>query len=263
MALLVLDGLALSQWVLLRQTLHESLPGLRLGEDAVFAWIPTLTVVSRQALFAGRPPFFFARSIQSTSSEAAHWRRFWQDRGLKPFEIGYRRNLESSTLGEAESVLADGRVRALALVVNTVDDIMHGMQLGERGMAHQVRQWASGEFLPGLLDRLLGSGFDVWLTSDHGNVEARGFGAPAEGALASTRGERVRIFSDEALRDAVANRFTDAMPWPPLGLPESFLPLLAPGRAAFVKQGRTVVSHGGAAIEEVIVPLVRIRREPS
>ncbi len=262
-ALLVLDGLSLWQWRLLREKLLGTLPGLQLEEDAIFAWLPTLTVVSRQALFAGRPPYFFGDTIQSTSAEPRHWRRFWQDRGLRPQQIGYQRNLKPASLGEAETLLANEEIQALAWVVNAVDDIMHGMQLGERGMANQVRQWAAEGFLVKLLDLLLRAGFEIWLTSDHGNIEAEGIGSPAEGVFANVRGERVRIFADETLRNAVKARFPDSARWVPPGLPSDFIPLLAPERKAFVAKEESVVCHGGAAIEELIVPLVRIRRTAS
>ena len=259
-ALLVVDGLALPQWVVLREELTRQRPRYSLREDAVFAWIPTITAVSRQATFAGRRPFYFAGSIGSTAREPALWKAFWQSKGLSARQVGYAKGLGSGGLERVEPLLGDPDLRAVGLVANTVDDIMHGMQLGERGMQGQVRQWARQPFLADLLDRLLDHGFTIWLTSDHGNIEAVGCGSPSEGAVADLRGERVRTYSDETLRDRVAAQFPEAEKWPPLGLPEDYLPLLAPGRRAFVAEGKTPVCHGGASIEEVIVPLIRIGR---
>ena len=105
-------------------------------------------------------------------------------------------------------------------------------------------------------------GFAVYLTSDHGNVEANGGGRPSEGAVADVRGERARIYSDEALRTRVHEQFPDAIAWPAIGLPEDYLALLAPARSAFVREGERVVGHGGASLEEVVVPWVRIERAP-
>ena len=259
-ALLVVDGLALPQWVVLREELTRQRPRYSLREDAVFAWVPTITAVSRQATFAGRPPFYFAGSIGSTAREPTLWKAFWQSKGLSARQVGYAKGLGSGGLERVEPLLGDPDLRAVGLVANTVDDIMHGMQLGERGMQGQVRQWARQPFLADLLDRLLDRGFTIWLTSDHGNIEAVGCGSPSEGAVADLRGERVRTYSDETLRDRVAAQFPEAEKWPPLGLPEDYLPLLAPGRQAFVAEGKTPVCHGGASIEEVIVPLIRIGR---
>ena len=97
-------------------------------------------------------------------------------------------------------------------------------------------------------------GSESIITSDHGNVEATGCGRPDEGAIADRRGERARIYSDTSLRIRVKERFPDAIEWPLVGLPEDFLPLLAPGRLAFVRESERVVSHGGALLEELIVP---------
>jgi hypothetical protein len=148
----------------------------------------------------------------------------------------------------------------VGLVVDKVDKIMHGMELGAAGMHNQVRQWAAGPFLAQLFDLLLENGFRVYLSSDHGNIEASGCGRPSEGAVADLRGERARIYPDSLLRGQVKERFPDALEWPPIGLPEDYLPLLAPARAAFVRKTESLVGHGGASIEELIVPLVQIER---
>ena len=99
-----------------------------------------------------------------------------------------------------------------------------------------------------------------YLTSDHGNIEAEGRGRPSEGAVADVRGERARIYSDMALRSRVHEQFPDAIAWPTIGLPEDYLALLAPGRAAFVREGDRIVGHGGASLEEVIVPWIHIEQ---
>ena len=44
-------------------------------------------------------------------------------------------------------------------------------------------------------------------------------------------------------------------------LPEDYLPLLAPGRLAFVSEGDRIVAHGGMSLEEVVVPLIQVTRK--
>jgi len=260
-ALVVMDGLALDQWLAVREVLAQQQPELRFREDSLFAWIPTLTMVSRQACFAGRPPFYFAGSIDTTDREPAAWRRFWGDEGLDPVAVVYAKNLrERSDLGAVEERVSHPRVRVIGLVVDAVDRIMHGMTLGSGGMHNQIRQWTRGGMLAALLDTLFDSGFTVFLTSDHGNVETRGCGAPKEGSVADLRAQRVRIFSDPALRSRVAERYPNALEWPASGLPEGYLALLAPGRQSFVRESERPVAHGGITLEEVVVPFVEIER---
>ena len=260
-ALLVLDGLSFDQWVCLRKVLTQNRKDLLLRENAVFAWPPTTTAISRQALFAGRPPVFFPDSIYTTNKESYLWQQFWVDQGMKEQEIVYFRGLGDGVNNELYERLVSSQTKVAGLVVGKVDRIMHGMELGSAGMHNQIRQWAEQPFLGNLLDLLLQTGYQVVLTSDHGNIQASGCGRPAEGALAETRGERVRIFRDDALRDRVAAKFPQAIIWPGTGLPEGVFPLLAPHRHAFVSESKQLVCHGGISLEELIVPLVQIERK--
>ena len=260
-ALLLVDGLSLDQWVAVRQELAEQRPGYRLREGAVFAWIPTVTSVSRQAAFAGRPPLYFPRSIHATNQEPALWRLFWTEEGMHRHRVVYEKALGDGALDDLAELTGGPTIRVAGLVVDKVDKIMHGMELGAAGMHNQVRQWAKQGYLANLLDLLVDRGFRVYLTSDHGNIEATGCGRPAEGAVADLRGERVRVYRDASLRRRVRKRFPAAREWPAIGLPDDYLPLLAAGRSAFIREDQRIVGHGGACIEEVIVPLVQIERD--
>lgn len=257
-ALVVVDGLSLHQWIVIRKELARQRANYRFRENEVFAWIPTITTVSRQAAFAGKPPLYFPNSIHTTEKEPTLWKQFWMDQGLTQQEIAYAKGLGDGPLDSVEEMVARPKTRVVGLVVDKVDKIMHGMQLGAAGMHNQVRQWAAQPFMANLVDLLLARGFRVCLISDHGNIEAAGCGRPSEGAVADVRGERARIYNDSSLRGQVKERFPDALEWPPAGLPEDYLPLLAPGRSAFVAKNKRVVGHGGASLEELIVPLVQI-----
>jgi hypothetical protein len=258
-ALLVIDGLSFDQWLALRDELPRRKYAWSFDQTGVFAWIPTITCVSRQALFAGRAPQYFPSSIYSTDKEPKLWQAFWSERGLSSGEVAYQKGLgEPSSLTSVEEIVSSPRMKVLGLVVDKVDRILHGMEMGILGMHNQVRQWAREGFLASLFELLLTNGYAIFVTSDHGNIEAIGCGRPNEGALAEVRGERVRIYSDNILRSRVSSRFADAVPWPPVGLPEDFLPLLAPDRRAFTLNGMKTVAHGGITLDEIIVPFVRV-----
>ncbi len=259
-ALIVVDGLAMDQWLVVRSALALRQPGFRFREQSVFAWIPSLTSVSRQAAFAGKAPIFFPNSIHTTDREPALWAQFWADHGFTPNEVVYIKRLGDGSVESVSEALSHPKARVVGLIVDKIDRILHGMEMGTAGMHNQVRQWASQPYLSTLLDLLLDRGFRVYLTSDHGNVEAVGCGRPAEGAVADLRGERVRVYPDAVLRRKVKGRFPAAVEWGPVGLPENYLALLAPGRQAFVQEKQRTICHGGISIEELIVPLVQIER---
>jgi len=259
-AFILVDGLSLDQWIVIRKALTKQHQRYRFRENAIFAWIPTITSVSRQAAFAGRPPIYYPNSIHTTNKESALWTQFWADQGLAQHEIIYAKGLGDGSLNNVEELITNPKIRIAGLIIDKVDKIMHGMELGAAGMHNQIRQWALQPFMTNLIDLLLNNGYRIYLTSDHGNVEAVGCGRPAEGAVADLRGERVRIYSDSILRGQIKDRFPDALEWPTVGLPENYLPLLAPGRSAFVRETERLVGHGGISLEEVVVPLVQIEK---
>jgi len=259
-AFLLVDGLALDQWIVVRDVLQSQRQDLTFRESAVFAWIPTVTSVSRQAAFAGKPPIYFPASIHTTNKEQSLWTQFWADQGLTGPAAAYARGLGDGDIDKVREILSHPQIRVAGLVLDKVDKIMHGMELGAAGMLNQVRQWAMQGFMSELIDTLLDQDFQIFLSSDHGNIEAKGCGRPAEDAVADVRGERVRVYPDDLLRAAVKERFPDAIEWPSLGLPDDYRALLAPHRKAFIRDGETIVGHGGISIEELIVPLIQIER---
>ena len=257
-ALVVVDGLSWSQWVVVREVLFEQVPSLLFQQRTVFAWIPTVTSISRQAIFAGKPPLYFSRTLYRTDAEPWLWQQFWQEQGEPAESIAYRRG---ENLSEVAELLLKPELRVLGLVIGTVDRILHGEELGAEGMLAQVQRWAETGFLKDLLELLHDQGFSVFLTSDHGNVEGQGIGQLREGVLPHLRGERVRVYQDASLARQAKQRFPGSWLWPPIGLPEGCFPLLAPSRSAFVEPGRRVMAHGGVSVEEVLVPFVQVRQK--
>lgn len=258
-ALVVLDGMSMSQWCIVRNMLKEQLPEARFEEKGVFAWIPTVTAVSRQALFAGKLPLYFPDSIDTTNKEPKRWTTFWEESGLKPNQVGYAKKLRSNAdMGIVEELLHNPQQRVVGLVVDQIDHMMHGITLGLTGLHQQINLWMQNGFLATLLQQLNAFGYTIFLTSDHGNVEASGNGRPSEQALANLRGERVRVYPNEILRQQVNKKYEFASPWSTEGLPSNFYPLIASGRTAFITEGDTSVTHGGNLLEEVIVPFVQV-----
>ena len=258
-ALLVFDGLAIDQWIHVREGLVKQSPKLAFEENTCFAWLPTLTSVSRQALFSGLKPREFADTIETTSPEPTQWSRFWQDQGLRANEVLYRKGIKRTVqLDDLEVSLANSSIKVAGIVVDMVDEIVHGATLGKSGIAGQIAKWCESGFVDRLFALLLDKGFHIYLTSDHGNVDAVGQGRLNQGVISDLRGERVRTYRTETLAAESAATNANTYRLDIAGLPANFLPLFADGRAAFVRQGEQVVVHGGISVEELIVPFVKI-----
>lgn len=246
--LLLLDGMAFAQWAQLRM-----LTPIQTDESTgVFAAIPTLTPVSRQAVFAGRAPLFFPETLNKTDTDESGWQSFWLGEGLSVTDARYKRVVT----GEGLDLTEFDDARAVGIVVTAIDKMMHGADvLGDRQFSASVGVWARRGILEQIVADGVRAGFEVWLTSDHGNIEARGVGRIQEGLTVESAGTRVRWYASPALR--AAGR-TDGVVWDPPGLPEGVCyPVFAPGRTGYFSGDRRV-SHGGTSIDEVIVPFVRV-----
>jgi len=258
-ALVVFDGLAVDQWTQIRENLIQHAPRLMFDENACFAWLPTLTSISRQALFSGLRPREFAEHIETTSKEPQHWTRFWQDQGLRANEILYRKAIKrTDELPELQELLSNPALKVAGLVVDTVDEIIHGAVLGKRGVAAQINSWCESGFVDRLFAMLLDQGFHIYLTADHGNAEAVGIGRPNQGVASELRGERVRTYRSETMIAETETAIPDSFRLDIAGLPANFMPLFAGERGAFVPKGDQVVVHGGMSLEELIVPFVKV-----
>jgi hypothetical protein len=258
-ALLVFDGLALDQWVQIREHLSAKVPEFSADEGGCFAWLPTLTSISRQALFSGLKPREFQGSMDTTSQEPSLWTKFWQENGLKRPEVLYQKGLKrSEQLAALEESLSKPTTKVAGIVVDMIDEIVHGAMLGKRGVAGQIREWCDTGFIEKLFLMLSKHGYQIYLTADHGNVDAEGIGRLSQGVVSELKGERVRAYRSEDLASSVPPEI-DAFQFGGPGLPTDFLPLYASERGAFVPKGNKIVAHGGMALEELIVPFVKIR----
>lgn len=249
--LLVLDGLGVAQW---QQIVHTL--GLTPIEDRrVLAGLPTMTTISRQAIFAGALPATFADTIHRTDTEPARWTSFWTAEGVSKDQIHYRR-----TEGADAAAWQDPPDSAVVvgMAVNAIDDLMHGVSVnGDHQFHAAVTTWLAGCFLERALDWAERRSAQVWVTADHGNLPCVGLGEPIpeEGVRVIGRGLRSRMYNNELQREAAVLK---GARWTPPGFPSTAgAPLFALGRTYFKRAGG-VITHGGLSLDEVIVPLARI-----
>lgn len=264
-ALLVLDGLSLAAWWLLARAWRERQPTWAWQSQMALAQIPSITAVSRQALISGKRPYEFAGSLDHNRYESRHWTAFWERENLPAQACAYERlRLEGDEWLEAAT---RGRVQALCLIVNDIDDMVHGASQGLIDVHASLHAWLNGEAcrrLEQAIAELLHQGYTVYLTSDHGHTEAWGMGQPNEGVMVQSRSKRARLYQTEAAALAVQAEYPQTQLWASQRvLPDdtwALLPLTEGGRRlAFAPQGQRVVTHGGLSLDEMIVPLVRLR----
>lgn len=217
--------------------------------------VPTLTSVSRQSIFAGAVPSTFPDTLHETNSEERRWRELWQREA--PVQLGIKTGYWRMVGRFGEEVPELGDVDAAGIVVNAVDEMMHGSEvLGDSQFCASIRTWVRHGFLKTLVESAASKGFEVWIIADQGNLEAMPIGRPSyEGLAVESAGTRVRWYGDAGLRSQSG---ADGIVWDPPGLPiDLVFPIFARGRGGYFNTGQRI-THGGISMDEVIVPLVRV-----
>ena len=254
-ALIVIDCLSISFWQVLRCSLEKRFSLVPTSEGSTFAWIPTLTSVSRQSIFSARTPAELGQMIKSTSGEEGYWEDFWRDKGFQREAIQFIKVAEKKE-EDVQHAISDQDIRRLALIFNDIDELVHTTTsistLNTESLLKLIDNWTTVLFGP-LLRNLLNLGWVVFVTSDHGAQRIRrDIGNIREGVFMERTGQRARIYS--RLSFATETK-AEGILWDSKGtLPQDYVALLAPHGAGYGSSSGW--GHGGASWEEVIVPFI-------
>jgi len=244
-ALIVVDGMALWQYELLK----NRLPGTK-HEDVIYSWLPSITQLSRQAIFRGDTPQTDYR--QGPGSEEKLWKSYWKEKGCHEFEIAYQH--EKTDFSNIDSV------SKLAIVLKDLDDKMHS-STDYADLLMLTKNWIERSKIAQIVEKLKSKGFTVFVTADHGNIQAKGWrglqGREKLGTNKSgSRSERHIEYSEKWLSDEfLANN------------PEMGDSVVMEEQAIYFKTDlsfsnkESLVTHGGAHLLEVLIPFVEIRDE--
>ena len=244
-ALLVIDGMNYWQWNILGKALSNA--DINFTSNASLAFIPTITAWSRQAIFKGDKPDLSA----DNSKEAKLFETYWLNQGVPSFQIDFKKFSVNDPIA-IESITPDTTI--LGLVCNDLDDIMHGSILGNGQLKTSTEQWIVKSKIVNTISALKAKGFQVYITADHGNIEASGLKnltlKDKLGAL--SRGKRHLHFTNETLLDNFMELNTN------IEVGKKGLSLYLKKQEAFTTENSQVITHGGSHLWEVIVPFISI-----
>lgn len=244
-AVVVMDGMSEFDW----RVLSRGFDGVSYEKTGAFAMIPTTTSISRQCLLSNKYPRQL-RDPWTLSWERAEFMECARGLGFAPGQIGYERGYDAGF---------GAFVRCAAVVINEVDDLVHAQMLGRPGMLHDVGALAKQGRLAGLVRRLLNRGFDVYITSDHGNTPCTGMGTlRSTGVEVETRSRRMLILKDFADKRRLMEQY-GLVDFPKYFLDKEWDYLLCGTGRSFDTRGKEVMSHGGMTLDEAVVPFIKIK----
>ena len=244
-AIIVMDGMSNFDW----KILSESFSDVRYQKTDLYAMIPTTTSISRQCLLSNKYPSQLI-SPWTQSQEKKEFTDCALGLGYLPAQIGYERGYDADF---------SHAVKCAAVIINDVDDMVHGQKQGRIGMFNDITVLTKQKLLLKLTKRLLQKGFDVYITADHGNTPCTGTGKLiGTGVDVETKSRRMLVLKDFADKDSMRIKH-DLIEYPKYYLNKSYDYLLCRAGRSFDSKGDQVMSHGSITIDEVIVPFITIK----
>ena len=244
--IIVMDGMSEVDW----KILSKSFDGIRYNQSHAMAMIPTVTSVSRQCLLSNKFPVEL-ENPWSQSKEKKEFTDCALSMGYADAQIGYERGYDAD-FGAA--------VSCAAIIINDVDDMVHGQLQGRTGMYNDISLLMKQGKLIGTVRRMLTAGFDVYISADHGNTPCTGMGKLMKsGVETETKSHRMVVLKDFADKDAILDKYTGLIEYPKYYLDKQFDYLICGIGGSFDAKGEEVMNHGGITIDEVIVPFIKIK----
>lgn len=151
-------------------------------------------------------------------------------------------------------------VSKLAIVFKDLDEKMHG-STDHVDLLVLTKNWIERSNVNQVVENLLSKGFTVFLTSDHGNIQAKGWiglqGREKLGTnISGSRSQRHIEYSEKWLADEfIANN------------PELGSSIIMENQSIYFKTDlsfsnkESLVSHGGAHLLEILIPFIEIKNE--
>lgn len=245
-ALIVIDGMTYWQYLILNKKLLAD--GLQPINDMTIAWIPTITKLSRQAIFRGNTPLLIYQ--QNPTSEKRLWEEFWtspsrRDKRMSECELAYQ---------HGSLCLADTSSNRIAMVDVDLDEKMHASS-DNKDLYSLTENWASKAVEDILV--IHNMGYTIYLTTDHGNILSHGWRSLNSQEKTflfkdGSRGTRHLIYNNTAyLNDFVAinsdmqDCWMQGGDWLVWKTDQCF-------------KAKDCITHGGSHFLEVIVPFIKI-----
>ena len=243
-ALVVVDGMAYWQYLLLKKKLSSFV----LKEDITYSWIPSITQLSRQAIFKGGIPD--NGYIQNPKNEKRLWFTYWEDKGLQKYQIRYNHeNIDTTGLE---------RITKFGIVYKDLDEKMHSSS-DYVDLKKLTENWIERSRIVITLKELVKQGFLIFLTTDHGNISANGWrNLKGKEKLGTNKSGSRSARHIEYSEQWIADDFLNSNPELKNAVVQDEKVIYLTNNLSFSNK-KELVTHGGSHLLEVLVPFVKIK----
>lgn len=241
-ALFVVDGFAYWQYTILRDALKDV--RFTVEDGCTLAWMPSITMLSRQALFRGDDPKQDYK--QNPDNEKKLWFDYWQKKGFGTYEVQYIYDTDDFAINEG--------VKRLAVVTVEMDEKMHS-STDYKDLHSLTENWC--QRILEQIQTIVDAGFTLYLTTDHGSVLSCGWRSLSQVEKVflykdGSRGMRHLIYNNKDEQERFYNENKEL----PMIKHDNWLVIR--DTSCFTKENKTIITHGGSHFMEVVIPLIKI-----
>lgn len=249
------DGMAFQEWYCIKAYLEENgISGFK--ENAIYAMLPTVTSISRRALFCGE------KNTDKLTPEDKGFVEFveenWENKEGKYIKcfINAGSNWNQNYLD----------FEYIGIINNLIDNIAHHLpHITDVNNKSPMQELLKTELYRSELAKtfrtFLEAGYKIFITSDHGTIWCEGNDYVVEKYLADPESKRALKYTEDVLaRDYYKDKSTELYlfhNYETLGTDSIIIPK---GRKMFAKKHITGINHGGLHLEEVIIPFIEVSK---
>lgn len=244
-AFIVIDGMNYWQWTLLKHDLEKR--ALNIEDKPTLAWLPSITAWARQSIFAGKKPDL---SIDNRT-EGELFKKYWIEKHQKlDYQVSYE-----TIKTELKITVPSNDVTVAGFVTNGLDDLMHGNIMGYDQLFLNTNLWIEKSDICTSIKNLRDAGYEVYISTDHGNIEAELNLKLTAGQKSLMHSRSKRFIQFDTQEQAVS--YIENNKNYQLGKKDKSV--FFKDTNGFGTSGNKVITHGGSHILELLIPVGVVR----
>ncbi len=244
MALVCFDCMGYAEWYLLKDFFRKQ--NWEFEDTAVFTLLPSLTSISRSAIFQGNREVYDLK-YPGRNTEAKAFAEFFKNKETKYFT-------------EDDEITPDTLLgyEYISVLYNFFDELSHSAQFPPNNESKELYFKSVLAYLEKSnviqdFQTLIENDFQIYICSDHGSVVAKGNGRKIEKYLSDDFAKRAVIVNKG--NEELINERKIEIPFV-----EDKILILTEGRTMFANKNQIEINHGGTTVEEMVVPYIKLKK---
>jgi len=260
-ALLCFDCMGFEEWNAIKSYLLKN-SSLEFIEQYSFSMLPSETNYSSSALFAGLTPkeikeLPFVNTITWRNEEQL-FKKSLQKKGIDESQIYFQRCIGPDQL-TIENYHSFSDYDSVGIIFSFIDRFIHKDFLQDKKLVFQnIQHYLEKTKLITILLSLIEQDFKVYITADHGNIQAKGNGINVSKDLVDTKAKRYLIQERKDLLEEYKTKDSVILKLKNINGHQYLL--LQTGSHMFSGKNEEALTHGGISVSEVIIPFIEVKK---